>query len=120
MAQLNDGGPAFPHPSLWGMAADGEKYKVGELVRGMSLRDYFAAHPPPMADWFLVERFRWPTITPSLDERGRPSSLNTCVRLRFEALSWEEKKEAYLAWPYAYADFQLAQREKYKTDQTND
>lgn len=39
---MNDGGPAFPHPSLWGAAGEG-KVKIKEILYGMSLRDYFAA-----------------------------------------------------------------------------
>lgn len=48
--KINDGGPAFPNTGLqvtWG--DDGKQVEEREgLHAGMSLRDYFAAHAPPM------------------------------------------------------------------------
>lgn len=46
--KVDDGGPAFPppwHPEMGWSPRD---------AQGMSLRDYFAAHAPPMPDWFNV------------------------------------------------------------------
>jgi hypothetical protein len=43
---IDDGGTAFPsHGSM------------GEVVQeGMTLRDYFAAHAPPVPDWYIKMR----------------------------------------------------------------
>lgn len=46
--QINDGGPAFPHPEIVHTLRDEKGYKTGDRVYapqpGMTLRDYFAAH----------------------------------------------------------------------------
>lgn len=71
MVEHQDGGPAFP--------------RVGEWEEpGMSLRDYFAAHAPPMTDEWWED---------SAEEESH----------------WVE---AQAAWNYAYADAMLKAREE--------
>lgn len=72
MSKKPDGGPAFPAASY--------------LHRGMSLRDYFAAHAPERPGGW------WPT--------PRPERLET----------WSP--ELHAAWAFAYADAMLAERDK--------
>ena len=73
MAEINDGGPAFPDP-------DGQANYTG----GMTLRDYFAAHAPPMPEqWWK-------------DSKG-------------DGHHWAD---ASAAWAYFYADAMIAQRSK--------
>ena len=70
MADRNDGGPAFPlryHP-------------------GMSLRDYFAAHAPPMPDDFFQS---W---------RTSPRGQN------------RHKLGAHVDWAWDYADTMIRER----------
>lgn len=42
-----DGGPAFPREDYQSIDAPGQ--------RGMSLRDYFAAHAPPAPAWWFED-----------------------------------------------------------------
>jgi hypothetical protein len=69
----NDGGPIFPINEVSAPFFDGENlYVAGGMKpqdnRGISLRDYFAAHAPEMPDWFVeihptrdtfVMQFQW-------------------------------------------------------------
>lgn len=58
MANHDDGGPAFPMPFLASAAGDNTTLTVpfpGEVPAGMSLRDYFAAHAPPMPEYLRLE-----------------------------------------------------------------
>lgn len=51
MAEINDGGPAFPIPDIY--ACDGTGLRQG--ADGMTLRDHFATHaPPPPPNWATV------------------------------------------------------------------
>ena len=80
----DDGGPAFPQY--------GPTFTVNETIipppRGMKLRDYFAAHAPPMDDdWASVRRTDpEPHLVP------------------------EEELRILTEWRYAYADAMLAAR----------
>lgn len=90
----NDGGPAFPM-QLWNQKVDGAINVVQDL-RGMSLRDYFAAHAPPMpAD---IARDAWGAS----QERAGGSGTKA------------ENLMAYLdaKWRYRHADAMLKAREK--------
>ena len=50
MEDPKDGGPAFPRPLG---SISGEEWSTAQ--EGMSLRDYFAAHAPPVPDWFMAK-----------------------------------------------------------------
>ena len=92
-----DGGPAFPLAtgSVETTGDRGQKIvTVRELQRGLSLRDYFAAHAPTPQDWYILE---------SLPRLNNMRSLNDSVAIR---------KSAELAWPYVWADAMLAERAK--------
>ena len=87
------GGSAFPLATGWveTTGARGQKIVVvRELDRGMSLRDYFAAHAPAIPDWYIASPLA----------RYSDSDLTT---VRFKLMS---------AWPYAWADAMLAERAK--------
>jgi hypothetical protein len=48
MSKRNDGGPAFPWPTV----VDADTNTVDTGCEGMMLRDYFAAHAPPVPEWW--------------------------------------------------------------------
>ena len=101
--QHNDGGPAF-------QAAIG----YNDLQVGMSLRDWFAGHAPPMPeDWYAVPFIGDPpsgTIFPYAGPRIAPSELvELDMDARRDALRWQAK--AIASWRFVYADAMLAARE---------
>ena len=73
---VETGGPAFPSPS---------RIEHGNPIRGMSLRDYFAAHAPP-------EPAHW---------RGDGHHQHTAGCLA-----------CLIEWRFAYADAMLQERER--------
>jgi hypothetical protein len=54
LTEIRSGGPAFPHEG---------KYDDGTVraANGVTLRDYFATHAPPMTDQFWIDTHQqWP------------------------------------------------------------
>lgn len=51
-SKRNDGGPAFPRPAFAPDDVGYEDCGITEEQDGMTLRDYFAAHAPPVPYWF--------------------------------------------------------------------
>jgi hypothetical protein len=103
-----DGGPAFP---LRGSTEDED---LNERQLGISVRDWFAGHAPPAPTHFVVRFFGWPNDLPerALSWTKESESQPDSIHERWKALPWSEKARMYDAWPYAYADQMLAQREK--------
>lgn len=108
--QHNDGGPAFPQNDL-------STYNMGPAEKnngGMTLRDWFAGHAPPMPeDWYAVPFIGDPpsgTIFPYAGPRIAPSELvELDMDARRDALRWQAK--AIASWRFVYADAMLAARE---------
>jgi len=115
MAKVNDGGPAFPKLQEF----DGNNNPMPD---GMSLRDVFAVHAPsePQA-WF----------TPTMKEdRPVPVKLNgvivdsddpvfdaKCANIKeVREFDKEYAKQTSIQWPYAWADAQIAERERINDD----
>jgi len=98
----NDGGQAFP-------------VSIHNLhVKGMSLRDYFAAHAPRRAQWWFE-----PTMPPrpeSMYDHDHPSAqcFECCAVNYVEVEAWqtERRRQFLIQWPYAWADVMLAERVK--------
>lgn len=84
--KTDDGGPAFP------LVGDGDNRRT---VPGMSLRDYFAAHAPPMP----LDLF---DMSLSSEERGQGKSSPTLACLI------RSRREA--EWRMLYAESMLAAR----------
>lgn len=82
-----DGGHAFPNITP-DMNVDGGP--------GMTLRDYFAAHAPPMPEW-------WHSLW--LDREKRKASQDDRYQMRGPV-------HAMAAWALDYADAMLAAREE--------
>jgi hypothetical protein len=127
----SDGGPAFPPNAGW---------RDDDLsARGMSMRDYFAAHAPEVPDWFehtppkreLPENPK----TDELDETHRKTAedwrRDPIFDLPEELEWWGDKVKAYadaksrwqtenqiarlVQWRYVYADEMVEQRTKDNT-----
>jgi hypothetical protein len=99
-----DGGPAFPFP--FPGAED------TPVVRGMSLRDYFAAHAPK--DRWLHYQPVMATPKPEPDWTGIPTGqraevdpINWAARSEWDA---EYNRQYAEQWPYFYADAMLKAR----------
>ena len=84
----NDGGPAFPLPPDYDTSENGVFRQAAPGEPGMSLRDWFAGHAPPMPDqWF-----------------------QDSPRKKSDPLwHWGE---ASAAWAYFYAGAMIAERDK--------
>lgn len=99
MAKIEDGGPAFPtmrqpetrHP------ISGDILQEAGLVReGMSLRDWFAGHAPPVPNDYISGTC--PDIGSYRDRQPGDFARD------FDA--WDMRRRA--VWSYAYADAMLA------------
>lgn len=104
-----DGGPAFPlvaekvenHPRYYNSA-------------GMTLRDYLAAHAPKRPQrWFVP---RMPERPAEIYDHEHPSeNCWDCMPRNWrERQEWNDvyATERLIQWPYAWADAQIAEREK--------
>lgn len=130
-----DGGPAFPVADV-AAAVPGTEEVMKAIARGMSLRDYFAAHAPvePQA-WFEPamaeprqkipspldlsddDRHHWRNYDECDPEdfHDRPQLQDWLQRRRVavakaEAWDLERAKQRLIQWPYAWADAQIAER----------
>ena len=100
MSKKPDGGPAFPC-----------SFHNGSQ-KGMSLRDWLAGNAPKeIADYFVVQYFGWPDDLPSRSRNWLPSEDDT-VLVRWRALTHSERARCTAAWPWAWANDMLAEREK--------
>lgn len=90
------GGSAFPLATGW-VETTGARWQkivvVRELDRGMSLRDYFAAHAPAPPDWYILAAME--------ASHGK----QTCDVM-------QDRAACELAWPYVWANAQIAERAK--------
>lgn len=93
----NDGGTAFPLDF--------------RDIRGMTMRDYFAAHAPTDPwPWFHPVMA---TPRPASGGEGYPTRTRDEIEAAEKATSaWEEEcfRQRYIQWPWAYADFMLKER----------
>ena len=69
---MNDGGPAFPSGRSY-FSPDGHLSST-DWVTGMTLRDYFLAHAPPVPDW-------WPAAKYPLWSMWNPPFLNDAAKM---------------------------------------
>jgi hypothetical protein len=108
-AQIDDGGSAFPL-----VIPPSEQWS--EFDRGLSIRDWFAAHAPEpgiaeIAHFIgLDESFpKEPSDVPG----NEPWHIKQtkCVRGVYAAMDWRDKLAAATTWKYAWADAMLAARE---------
>lgn len=89
MTKIKDGGPAFPHTGEGTVSRRAGMNISGPVhYPGMTMRDYFAAHCPPMPDQWFKD---------SAKKRNDPL--------------WHFG-EASAAWAYFYADAMMAAREE--------
>ena len=88
MTTRDDGGPAFPERRWKNMGVTAEDWQAMNLP-GMTLREYFAAHAPPMPDSL------W---------GGEPELHDDAARAGYLAV--------VAMWNYEYADAMLAHREE--------
>ena len=73
--------------------------------QGATMRDYFAAHAPPMPSWFVPHM---PTDRPKAvnpRERDLPDNVE-------EIRAWDKwrERERWFQWPLCWADQMLARR----------
>jgi len=85
------------------------------IEEGISDREYFIAHAPPLPNWFVVQFFDWPDDLPqhpmSWTSALTPEKVD-CVETRWKLKPWSEKRRCELAWPRAWANAMLAEQEK--------
>lgn len=94
MAEINNGGPAFPVARDWEFPKGSYS---GDPKPGMSMRDWFAANAPEAPSWFV-----------HIPAEIRPSAEDK------DALElWERNREIdrFYAWRWHYADNMLKARE---------
>jgi hypothetical protein len=105
----NDGGPAFPVPSVSWQQNGQTCTAFG--TEGMTLRDYFAAHAPQMPSWFEMRRQTWYTreVVPA-------SQLGPGYVKHENVEHLETDEELWFRWRLYYADAMLAERAKTKGD----
>jgi len=112
--RINDGGPAFARPI--GSYLDGNYCRqYNNSFRGMSLRDYLAAHAPAEPQPWFEPVFTTPIpkhpVWNGFDPYGSKKLLmkhETTLR----QLGYEKEQARLAQWPYAWADALLAEREK--------
>lgn len=102
MSTINDGGPEYPVADHFAVCCPGTKEEAVRLQRGMSLRDYFAAHVQPPAEiartWGELMVRPYPKSEDG--ERDAPWGIDVIV--------WWQDVDA--AWRYAQADAMLRAR----------
>ena len=88
MSELsNNGGPAFPTRGYGRPAASREEAVERKRMEGLSVRDYFAAHAPPIPDW-------WPDAD-EVPPTPEPSFLGDGTVMREMWFYWIESPDAY-------------------------
>lgn len=107
MATINDGGPAFPRPTsedrTHGDQAEGNSTCFG--YKGMSLRDYFAAHAPAVGPlWSFPVRMPCQRPKPDIVDKEWMNSKE------IEAWDDEKARQKLIQWPWVWADAMLAAR----------
>jgi hypothetical protein len=82
--------PAFPRPMGWNGLSNHEEHCSNDDQAGMSLRDWFAAHAPPMPDeWASYRR----------------------TETDLEDVADDDELRLMIEWRWEYADMMLAARE---------
>lgn len=85
----------------------------GGQFTAMSIRDYFAAHAPRKPyPWFQPSM---PPMPDLIQHEGHGPDCFDCSPVNWlERAEWvkEEARQTVIQWPYAYADIQIAQRDK--------